>query len=234
MRKVILILLGIFIFTNLYSNTFKEIKNESDAKKIYEQYKDLFNQDKSNYEYAWKYCAFARFYGFYFLKDKAKKEKIFEEAKKAGEIAIKLSPNKPEGHYFLGVAYGSWAEEKGIMNSLFLAGPIVEEMTKVISIDPSFRNGSAYMVRGRVYQKAPGWPISIGDPQKAQEDFENAIKYPNKQAYRYYAEFLISKNKKEKALEIIEKGLSLPPSEEKIIDEYETKILQELKNSLEK
>ncbi|MGB9621006.1 MAG: tetratricopeptide repeat protein [Brevinematia bacterium] len=234
MKKVILAMILSFIYLHAYPSIFKEVKNEADAKSMYEKYKNLFNNDKNNYEYAYKYCAFARFYGFYFLKEKSEREKVFEEAKNAGEVAVKLSPNSPEGHYFLGVAYGSWAEEKGVMNSLFLAEPIVDEMTKVIKIDPSFRNGSAYMVRGRVYQKAPGWPISIGDKQKAQEDFEKAITYTNRQAYRYYAEFLIDQNQKEKGLEIIEKGLSLPPGEEKIVDEYEIKMLSILRDKIKK
>ncbi len=230
MKNFTLITFYILLLTSMsFSQIFKDIKTKEDARKMYEYYKDLFTKETNNYENAWKYCAFARFYGFYFVEDKKLREKIFEEAKSAGEIAIKLNPDGIEGNYFLGVAYGSWAEEKGVMNSLFLAGPIVNLMTKVIKKDPSFRDGSAYMVRGKVYSKAPGWPVSIGDTKKATEDFERAIKYPNKAAYRYYAEFLLSKGEKKKAKEIIEKALSLEASNEPVIDNYETKILEELK-----
>lgn len=228
MKRFFTIVFIIFISVLAYGGIFKDIKTEDEAKQMYEYYKNLLSKNTNNYEYAWKLCAFARFYGFYFIKDKTQREKIFEEAKNAGELAIKLNPNGVEGNYFLGVAYGSWAEEKGIMNSLFLAGPIVDLMTKVINIDPSFRDGAGYMVRGRVYSKAPGWPLSIGDINKATDDFEKAIKYPNRTAYRYYSEFLINKGNYKKAKELIEKGLTLPPSDEQVVDEYEIKNLKDL------
>lgn len=228
MKRLFLIFVIIVFSNTVFGDVFKDIKTQEDAKKMYEYYKDIFSKNSNNYENAWKFCAFARFYGFYFVKDKKTKEMIFEEAKNAGEIATKLNPEGVEGNYFLGVAYGSWAEEKGVMNSLFLAGPIVDLMTKVIKKNPSYRDGAAYIVRGRVYSKAPGWPVSIGDQNKAIKDFEEAIKYPNKIAYRYYAEFLINKKELQKAREIIEKGLSLPPLNEPVIDEYETKLLKKL------
>ncbi|MCX8028722.1 MAG: TRAP transporter TatT component family protein [Brevinematales bacterium] len=231
--RIFVIIWILVLFSSLYASAdlFKDIKSESDAKKAYEHYKDLFTKNKNNYEIAWKFCAYARFYGFYFLKDKKEREMVFEEAKDAGEIAVKLNPESIEANYFLGVAYGSYAQEKGVMNSLFLAGPIVDLMTKVIKKNPSYRDGSAYMVRANVYSKAPGWPMSIGDVNKAISDFENAIKYENKSAYRNYAEFLINRGDKSKARQIIEKALSLPLGNELVIEEYEMKML---KNLLEK
>lgn len=228
MRVLMLLVLLLLMFSDVgYSNVFKDIKNESDAKKMYEYYKEQFSKDKNSYENAWKLCAYARFYGFYFVRDKGTRESLFEEAKNAGEAAVKLNPDGVEGNYFLGVAYGALAQERGVVNSLFLAGPIVEHMTKVIKKDPSYRNGAAYIVRANVYSKAPGWPVSVGDVNKAISDFENAIKYNNKIAYRYYAEFLINRGEKAKAKEMIQKGLSLT-LDEPVIDEYETKVLKDL------
>ncbi|MEN2997498.1 MAG: TRAP transporter TatT component family protein [Brevinematia bacterium] len=226
-RYVLMVVLILLLPAFAMPEIFKDIRTKEDAKSLYEHYKEAFAKDK-NYENAWKLCAFARFYGFYFVKDKRSREAIFEEAKNAGEYAVKVNPDGVEGNYFLGVAYGSWAEERGVMNSLALAGPIVDLMTKVIKKNPSFRDGAGYIVRGRVYAKAPGWPISIGDADKAVKDFEMAIKYPNRTAYRYYSEFLISKGEYRKARELIEKGLSLPPSNESVVDEYEVKLLKEL------
>lgn len=227
MRAVVFLLL-LFVFGLVsYASIFKDIKNESDARKMYEYYKEQFSKDKNSYENAWKLCAYARFYGFYFVKDKKTRETLFEEAKDAGETSTKLNPNGVEGNYFLGVAYGSLAQERGVMNSLFLAGPIVDLMTKVIKRDPSYRDGVAHVIRGNVYSKAPGWPLSIGDVNKAISDFENALKYNSKVAYRYYAEFLINRGEKVKAREMIEKGLGLT-LDEPVIDEYETKVLKEL------
>jgi tetratricopeptide (TPR) repeat protein len=211
---------------------FKPLTNYQESKNAYETYKSGY-LSKKNYESAWEFAAIARFFGNYFVKDVEAKKKIFEEAKDAALFATKVNANGVEGHYYLGVAYGSWAEATGIMNSLFLAGPIVDEMTKVINLDPKFRNGSAYAVRARVYQKAPGWPVSIGDREKAQKDFEEAIKYDNRMSYRFYAEFLMGIGEKEEARKIAEKGLNLPPNElEPVADEDEMEILKKLLSSL--
>ncbi|MFN4245488.1 MAG: tetratricopeptide repeat protein [Brevinematia bacterium] len=228
MKRLLLFLVFVFLSSSSFPQLFKDIRNKEDAKKMYEYYKEAFTKNPSNYDSAWKFCAFARFYGFYFVSDKKVREAIFDEAKNAGEVAVKVDPDGIEGNYFLGVAYGSWAQERGVMDSLFLAEPIVKLMTKVIKKDPSFRNGSAYLVRGRVYSKVPGWPISIGDRKKAIEDFEKAIKYTNRAAYRYYAEFLIDQKEYKKAKELIDKGLSLEPYEEIVVDDYEIKTLKQL------
>jgi tetratricopeptide (TPR) repeat protein len=211
---------------------FRSLTNYDEAKRAYDYYKSEY-LSKKDYDSAWKFSAVARFFGNYFVKVVEEKKKIFEEAKDAALFATKVNPGGVEGHYYLGVAYGSWAEATGIMNSLFLAGPIVDEMTKVISLDPKFRDGAAYAVRGRVYHKAPGWPVSVGDKNKAKKDFEEAIKYNNRMSYRFYAEFLIDIGDKKKAKEIVEKGLSLPFNDsEPIADEDEMRILKKLLSSL--
>ncbi len=211
---------------------FRSLTNYDETKRAYDFYKAEY-LSKKDYDSAWKFSAVARFFGNYFVKGVEEKKKIFEEAKDTALFATKENPKGVEGHYYLGVAYGSWAEVTGVMNSLFLAGPIIDEMTKVISLDPKFRNGSAYAIRGRVYHKAPGWPVSVGDKSKAQKDFEEAVKYGNRMSYRFYAEFLISIGDKKKAREIIEKGLSLPFNDsEPVVDENEIKHLKKLLSSL--
>ncbi len=235
MLQKVFFVFGILLVTFLSfsdDKIWQDRNSKEGAKKAYEYYESEF-QKKKTYESAWKFSRAARFYAHYFVKDIEAKKKIFEKAKDVALEATKVDPLKPEGHYYLGVAYGSWAEANGVLQSLAYAQPIVDEMTKVIQIDPDFREGAAYMVRGRVYHKAPGWPISIGDKEKAKNDFEKAIKYQNRAAFRYYAEFLIDQGQKEKAKEIIQKGLSLPFNEEdKIVEEDEIAKLKELEKKL--
>jgi tetratricopeptide (TPR) repeat protein len=180
------------------------------AEKGYEYYKELYSGE-TNYENAWKFARSAHYYADNFLTKDDIKKTVFTEAKKAAEEATNLSPGGVEGHFYLGIAVGSWAELNGVLDSLSSVDVIIKEMTRVVEIDPSFEQGSGYMVRGRVYHLAPAI-ISAGDRQKAESDYEKAIEYgpENRMAYRFYAELLMDFDRK-KASDIIAKGLAIPP-----------------------
>lgn len=67
------------------------------------------------------------------------------------------------------------------------------------------------MVRGRVYARAPGWPISVGDSTKAETDLKKALHYgpTNRKAYRFYAEYLLAQGRTAEAKTIINQGLAI-------------------------
>jgi tetratricopeptide (TPR) repeat protein len=85
------------------------------------------------------------------------KKRIFEQGIYHAKKAIQLAGDKPEGHYWLGINYGVYGEAKGILKSLSLVKPIKEEMNKVLALDPSFDDGGADRVLGRVYHELPGF-----------------------------------------------------------------------------
>ncbi len=231
LRSGLLIMLFIFVlagFAFAIDDSYWSNRNTADgAKAAYDYYKAQF-QSGSSYETAWKFARAAHFYADQFQSNPDIKKTIFTEAKKAAESATNMENNKPEGHYYLGISLGSWAEANGIFKSLFTAPDILKEATKTINIDPVYENGSAYMLRGRVYHKAPGG-ISVGDSKKAEADYLKAIEYgPNQRVtFRFYAEFLMDKDKV-KAKDIIEKGLAIPVDESDIFSE--NKEIGELKD----
>lgn len=85
------------------------------------------------------------------------KKRIFEQGIYHGKKAVQLAGDKPEGHYWLGINYGVYGEAKGVLKSLSLVKPIKEEMNKVLAMDPSFDDGGADRVLGRVYHELPGF-----------------------------------------------------------------------------
>ena len=85
------------------------------------------------------------------------KKRIFEQGIYHAKKAVQLAGDKPEGHYWLGINYGVYGEAKGILKSLSLVKPIKEEMNKVLALNPSFDDGGADRVLGRVYHELPGF-----------------------------------------------------------------------------
>jgi tetratricopeptide (TPR) repeat protein len=89
--------------------------------------------------------------------NKGDKKRIFEQGIYHAKKAVQLAGDKPEGHYWLGINYGVYGEAKGILKSLSLVKPIKEEMNKVLALNPSFDDGGADRVLGRVYHELPGF-----------------------------------------------------------------------------
>ena len=95
----------------------------------------------------------------------AEKKQAFQMGIYHAKKAVALKPDRPEGHYWLGVNYGSYGEAKGVIKSLSLVGPIKEEMNKVLAIEPAFENGGADQLLGRLYYELPG--LFGGDKKKS-------------------------------------------------------------------
>lgn len=237
MNRLLTLTLFLFVTAGLAfgAETDKNWQNRnsfSGALKNYEFYKAEFAKNKT-YENAWKLARAAQFFGDNFATNQDMKLNLFTEGKKAAEDATNLGYDKVEGHYYLGICLGLWGDANGVMQSLFAVGGILSESTMAIKIDPKFADAGGYVLRGRLYNKAPG-VISIGDPKKSEADYEKAIAIaPTRIVYRFYAELLLELGQKDKAKEIIQKGIGLPSNkEDKIVDDKELSILKELQKKV--
>ena len=126
----------------------------------------------SDYEIAWRLAKFNYFLGKH-TTDDTEKERAFRDGIDAGEIAVKLNANRPEGHFWLGANYGGNAEISTLA-SVSEIQDIKREMEAVLKLDESFESGSAYMALGQMYLKSP--KLLGGDTQKAIEYFEKGLK----------------------------------------------------------
>jgi tetratricopeptide (TPR) repeat protein len=126
---------------------------------------------------------------------------LFAQGVEYGEEAVKINENSLEGNFWLAVNYGMYGNEKGILKSLSLIKPIQRCAERVIEIDESYFYGGPWRVLGRLYDKVPGWPVSIGDKRKALECFEAALEFGPKfyLNHLYIAECYLSLGNKAKA-----------------------------------
>lgn len=211
-------------------------RNTADgAKKAYDACKADY-ESKKDYDSAWKYARIAAFYCDNFVKDPATRKVLYTAGKNAAEAATKLSPGSVEGWYYLGLCLGKWGEVNGIMESLGAVGPIINAATKAIAINPGFQDGAPYVLRGRVYQKAPG-VISAGDPAKAEADYRKTIaSWPkNRTVYRFLAELKRDQGKKDEAKTLVATALAIPyDSSDSVAENSEISVLKKLQADLNK
>lgn len=169
-------------------------------------------QQKPDFENAWKFARAARFHGDRYASVSSEKKRLFLEAMDAASNAVRLAPSQPEGWFFLASTIGPLALVSDPASALTAPGRIVDAASHGIAIAPAFREGAFYLVRGRTYQKAPGFPISIGDKAKAEADYRAALTFStsNRMLYLFYAELLLETGRKQDAFRMANRGLALP------------------------
>ncbi len=150
----------------------------------------------------------------------------FDEGVKFGKKGVDADENALEAIFWLSVNYGSYGQEKGIMKSLSLINPIKELAERAIGIDEEYFYGGPWRVLGRLYNKAPGFPFSIGDNEKALECLEKALKFGPEfyLNHLFLAELYISDGQNAKAKERLEWILNAPlnPNHEREDEGYKS------------
>jgi len=133
-----------------------------------------------------------------------------EQGITAGRAAIRIEPNRPEGHMWLAADMGALAESFGLRQGLKYRGEIKNELLTVLRLDPGYEQGSADRALGRWYYKVPG--LFGGSDQKSEEHLRRSLTYnPNSTASLYFlAETLIARKRKPEAREMLERVRAAP------------------------
>lgn len=186
----------------------------------------------NSYDIYWQLSAIYYFHGDYYINDRTLKKAFFTQSKDYGLKAVALNPKGVDGHYWLAIAYAKWAESNGILDSLFYADDIVNELTEAINLNPSFLWGLAYAVRAKAYSLAPGWPLSVGNKEYSYRDIQKALEIgPHYRLnMQIYADILRNDGKWKDAVIVMEKALAMPYDER--IPKEEDRTISELKRDI--
>jgi tetratricopeptide (TPR) repeat protein len=124
-----------------------------------------------NFDVEWKFARYNYFLGKQTAEQK-EAEKIFAAGRDAGQIAMGLQPERPEGHFWYGANLGELARLDPMVTGIKSVGDIRSAMNKVIEIDPSYQNSSAYDALAQVELETR---FTGGSAQKAAELIEKAL-----------------------------------------------------------
>jgi tetratricopeptide (TPR) repeat protein len=149
-------------------NGMNEMAEAQEALKLYQQAIGLL---ENKYDAYWRIGRIQYYIGTHTERKKEKKA-IFSQGVYWSQKAVELDPEKPDGHYWLGVNNGKFGEVKGVLKSLALVKPVKQSMNKVIELDRSYEDGGADRVLGRVYFKLPGF--AGGSKDKSREHLEKS------------------------------------------------------------
>jgi len=96
-----------------------------------------------------------------------------------------------------------------VLSSLESAKSLLEQ---AIRQNPSALDGAAYVTLGTLYYRVPGWPISFGDNDKAEQLLKTSLSInPNGiDANYFYADFLLRQNRTSEAEDYLRKAVQAP------------------------
>ena len=129
--------------------------------------------DYGNYEVAWKLSKYNFYLGQHEADEKAKLD-AFREGIAAGQAAVRLAPDRPEGHFWLGANLGGRGEVQGPLYALPDIPDIRREMETVIKLDETYEGGSAYLALGQIDLGLP--ELMGGDRKRAVEELEKGVR----------------------------------------------------------
>lgn len=173
-----------------------------------------------DYETAWKVARLVYFIGNYGIGEKtyvstSAGAKLFDYGLSAAKIAMDLKPNGVEGLYWYAVDLGSYGLSKGVMASAKGAGPGMDALKKVITIDPTYQSYGSSRILGRYYQELPG--IMGGSNKRALELLTTATeKAPQfRNNWVFLGQYYLSVDDYQKALDTCQKAIALPSQDGK-------------------
>ncbi|MEX2443215.1 MAG: hypothetical protein WD492_06410 [Alkalispirochaeta sp.] len=93
-------------------------------------------------------------------------ERLAEIEAMADEAVRITGESTPAQAYFWrGAARAKQGELRGVLNALFMAGDLRDDLRLSVAADPEYSN--PYYVAGQLYQRLPGFPVSFGDTEAA-------------------------------------------------------------------
>ena len=128
----------------------------------------------------------------------------------AGEQAIAVRGDRPDGYFWKAANMGALAESFGLRQGLKYRGAIKDALEVVLRIDRGFLQGSADRALGRWYYKVPA--LFGGSKRKSEEHLRKSLTYsPNSHSSRFFlAETLFAMDRDAEAIEELKKVLATP------------------------
>ena len=200
MKKIfgLILLFLIFSGSNLFAGddffkTIDKMHEDGNYTKEFQLLNDKLEKAESNHEKAEIYWRLSRTnleLTDQLERDGASTEKLLSEFDRGVDYAnqaIELEPDNYNAYYWRSANTGRWGETKGILNSLFKAPSMRDDLERAINRNPS--HGDSYYVLGRLYYAVPGI-ISFGNKDYAvslaRKSIDNQEKKSRPYHYSYY------------------------------------------------
>jgi tetratricopeptide (TPR) repeat protein len=188
----------------LYANR----RDERSARRASELWAAALSANPKDFEAAWKLARVKYWLAGHVAQNERRAE--LEAGIEAGTTASRISPDRPEGYFWMAANMGELAENYGRRVGLRYRRPIKDALETVLRIDPGFQSGSADRALGRWYDRVPG--LFGGSSSKAEQHLRASLKFdPHSTVSHYFlAELLLEDGKRKEARAELQQVLDAP------------------------
>jgi tetratricopeptide (TPR) repeat protein len=188
-------------------------------------------EDSSSYQILWRLSKYK-----YYLSDRestqSTKIKLLEQAIENGKQAVQRDNTQPEGHFWLAVSYGRYAELKGLFSSLWLVRSIRSGFETVFKIDANHEDGSVYLALGEMDIRLP-WFFG-GNARRGLSRLEDGLRLnpQNAELARFLGEVYLKAGRKEEGRKLLLSVMTLddPCRSPGELEEIRNRVRQQLDN----
>lgn len=151
--------------------------------------------------------------------------KVYLQGVRYAERAVALHPERPEGHFWLGVLNGVYARDKGVFKSLSMIRPIRQSFEKALKADPKYERGGPDRALGRFYFELPG--ILGGSKDTSLQHLQMSLKYAPKNTLTllYLGDTFAGLGKKDEARKAYQACIDAPVDPDWVTEDGDNKAL---------
>jgi hypothetical protein len=162
----------------------------------------------SDYEAAWRLSRVSYWVGTH-APDR-ERQAALTQGINAGERAVRLNPDRPEGHFWLAVDMGALAEASSVVRGLMYRSRIRSELERAMAIDADWQDGSAETALGQWYAEVPR--LLGGSRSTAEQHFRHVLnRFPqSKTALSYLAGMLAADGRSDEARVLWQRVMGAP------------------------
>jgi tetratricopeptide (TPR) repeat protein len=163
--------------------------------------------DPQDFDAAWKLARASLWLGQLGGQDRKVQ---FERGVGAARAAIRIRPDRPHGHFWLGVNMGSLAQASSVFTALRYLRPIRSAFETAIRLDPGYDRGVSYCALGKYYLQVPS--LLGGSKSKAERLLRRCLAdNPSSIVGRYYlGQALVALDRREEARAELQGALDAP------------------------
>jgi len=148
----------------------------------------------------------------YYRSDEAKQKQVYPRLLEKSAELVAQYPNAAEPKVWLATIMATYAAFESPFTALSSLEKAKKLLEDAIDINPKALDGMAYVTLGTLYYMLPGWPISFGDDDTAEQLLKSSLQInPNGiDANYFYADFLQRQDRAEEAEAFFRKAVQAP------------------------
>lgn len=143
----------------------------------------------------------------------AQRKSALLELRSDAEGWLKQYPDDPDLLIWTGIIASSYAGAAGGLSALGAVKDARAAFERALQIRPGAQDGAAYTSLGSLYSQVPGWPLSFGNDDKAEELLRKGLEVnpTGMDANYFYADHLVRQGRWSLARTHLERARSAPP-----------------------